>query len=50
MKKLWLKDWPWQTVVTINSGLCREKRALHQKTLDGMNPLSSSGKIAVKSL
>ena len=32
------KDWPWETVVTINSGLCREKRALHQKTSDGYEP------------
>ena len=25
MKKPWLKDWPWQTVVTINEGLRKEK-------------------------
>jgi len=29
MIRSWLKDWPWQTVVAINAGLCREKRALH---------------------
>jgi len=35
MKRLWLKDWPWGTVVTINAGLCREKKALHKPTSDG---------------
>jgi hypothetical protein len=35
MKKHWLKDWPWQTVVAINAGLCKEKKALHQPTSDG---------------
>src|SRR5262245_18364028 len=35
MKRRWLKDWPWETVVTINSGLCKEKNALHQATSDG---------------
>ena len=35
MKKRWLKDWPWQTVVTINAGLCKEKNALHKPTSDG---------------
>jgi hypothetical protein len=35
MKKRWLQDWPWQTVVTINAGLCKEKKALHKPTSDG---------------
>jgi hypothetical protein len=35
VKKRWLKDWPWQTVVTINAGLCKEKKALHKPTSDG---------------
>ena len=35
MKKIWLKDWPWETVVTINAALCREKKALHKPTSDG---------------
>jgi len=35
MKRLWLRDWPWQTVVVINAGLCREKDALHKPTSDG---------------
>ena len=26
MKRQWLKDWPWQTVVVINAGLCKEKK------------------------
>src|SRR5437868_3225869 len=38
MKKLWLKDWPWETVITINAGLCNEKRALHKKTSAGYEP------------
>jgi hypothetical protein len=38
MKKHWLKDWPWQTVVAINAGLCKEKKALHQPTSDGYTP------------
>ena len=38
MKKRWLKDWPWQTVVTINAGLCKEKKALHKPTSDGYAP------------
>ena len=38
MKKRWLKDWPWQTVVTINVGLCKEKKALHKPTSDGYAP------------
>lgn len=35
MKRQWLKDWPWETVVTINAGLCQEKKALHKPTSDG---------------
>jgi hypothetical protein len=38
MKKVWLKDWPWTTVVTINAALCKEKQALHQPTSDGYEP------------
>jgi hypothetical protein len=38
MKKRWLKDWPWDTVVTINAGLCKEKNALHKPTSDGYTP------------
>ncbi len=35
MKQLWLKDWPWETVVTINAALCQQKEALHKPTSDG---------------
>jgi hypothetical protein len=35
MKRQWLKDWPWQTVVSINAGLCNEKHAMHKATSDG---------------
>ena len=35
MKKRWLKDWPRETVVTINAGLCKEKHALHKPTAAG---------------
>lgn len=38
MKKRWLKDWPWKTVVAINAGLCKEKKALHKTTSDGYAP------------
>ena len=38
MKRHWLKDWPWATVVTINAGLCQEKQALHKPTSDGYEP------------
>lgn len=38
MKRQWLKDWPWQTVVAINAGLCKEKSALHKPTSDGYEP------------
>jgi hypothetical protein len=35
MKKQWLKDWPWETVITINAALCKEKRALHKPSSEG---------------
>ena len=38
MKQLWLKDWPWETVVAINAGLCKQKSALHKPTSDGYEP------------
>ena len=38
MKKRWLKDWPWETAVTINAGLCKEKNALHKPTSEGYEP------------
>jgi hypothetical protein len=38
MKRRWLQDWPWETVVTINAGLCQEKNALHKPTSDGYKP------------
>ena len=38
MKRRWLKDWPWETVVVINAGLCKEKSALHKPTSDGYEP------------
>jgi hypothetical protein len=38
MNQAWLKDWPWETVTTINSGLCKEKKALHKPTSDGHEP------------
>ncbi len=38
MKRHWLKDWPWQTVVSINAALCKEKKALHKPTSDGYEP------------
>ncbi len=38
MNQQWLKDWPWQTVVVINAGLCKEKKALHKTTSDGYEP------------
>lgn len=25
MKKAWLRDWPWETIIAINSGLCKKK-------------------------
>jgi hypothetical protein len=38
MKQHWLQDWPWETVVAINAGLCKEKNALHKPTSDGYEP------------
>lgn len=38
MKQRWLQDWPWETVVAINAGLCKEKKALHKPTSDGYKP------------
>ena len=38
MTQRWLKDWPWETVVVINAGLCQEKHALHKPTSDGYKP------------
>jgi hypothetical protein len=35
MKRRWLKDWLWETVVTINAGLCKEKKAFPRPTADG---------------
>jgi len=32
MKQRWLQDWPWETVVAINAGICQEKKALHKPT------------------
>ena len=32
MNKAWLRDWPWETITAINSGLCKEKNALHKPT------------------
>jgi len=38
MNKRWLEGWPWDTVVTINAALCKEKSALHQPTSEGYEP------------
>ncbi len=38
MKQRWLRDWPWETVVAINAGLCKEKKALHKPNSDGHEP------------
>src|SRR5258706_7080208 len=35
MIRTWLEAWPWESVVTINAGLCKEKNALHKPTSDG---------------
>ena len=35
MNKAWLRDWPWETITTINQGLCKEKNALHRPTSEG---------------
>lgn len=59
MQKNWLKDWPWETVVTINAGLCKEKGMLHQPNPESYEtarqiweqacsePLSLSGALGV---
>jgi hypothetical protein len=38
MNKRWLEGWPWETVVAINAGLCKEKHALHKGTSEGYEP------------
>jgi len=38
MTRRWLADWPWETAVVINAGLCKEKKALHKPTTDGYEP------------
>jgi hypothetical protein len=38
VKQHWLKDWPWETVVVINAGLCKQRNALHKPTSDGYKP------------
>jgi hypothetical protein len=38
MKRASLKDWPWETVVTINAALRQERKALHKPTSDGYEP------------
>jgi hypothetical protein len=48
MRKLWLKDWPWVTVVTINAGLCQEKKALHKPTSEGYKPAKKLWKKSCK--
>jgi hypothetical protein len=37
-KRHWLEAWPWETVIAINAGLCKEKKALHQPTSEGYEP------------
>lgn len=41
MNRVWLRDWPWDTVATINAGLCQQKNALHKPTSDGFEPTRS---------
>ena len=38
MNRCWLQDWPWETVVAINAGLCKEKKALHKPASEGYPP------------
>ncbi len=38
MQKQWLKDWPWDTVVLINVGLCKEKEMQPQTNPAGYEP------------
>jgi len=47
MKRRWLQDWPWETVITINAGLCKEKNALHKPTSDGYQPAQKLWESAV---
>jgi hypothetical protein len=35
MKKPWLRDWPWESVVTINSALDKEERTLPKPSTQG---------------
>jgi hypothetical protein len=35
MNKAWFRDWPWETVTAINSGLCKEKNAVHKSSSEG---------------
>jgi hypothetical protein len=35
MTRPWLAEWPWETVITVNAGLCKEKNALHKPTSEG---------------
>lgn len=35
MNRRWLEAWPWESVITVNAGLCKEKKALHKPTSDG---------------
>jgi hypothetical protein len=46
MKRRWLQDWPWKTVITINAGLCKKKNALHKPTSDGYQPAEKLWKSA----
>jgi hypothetical protein len=48
MTQQWLKDWPWQTVVTINEALCQEKKALHEPTSDGYDPAKELWECALR--
>ena|SRR5438067_9544864 len=38
MKREWLRDWPWKSVIAINAALCKEKKALHKATSEGYEP------------
>ena len=44
MKQSWLPDWPWETVVIINAGLGKEKKAPHKPPSDGHEPAQNCGK------
>jgi hypothetical protein len=41
MNKLWLEQWPWDTVVTINAALCKEKNASHKPASEGYESAKS---------